>query len=83
MKRVFKKMGFCILAFFFIAIISYAAINDAAIYDTIPAGKPVADITDSINTDYSRLAKRFGENKEIPAGYEKQILYALSYFLDL
>ena len=76
-------MGFCILAFFFIAIISYAAINDAAIYDTIPAGKPVADITDSINTDYSRLAKRFGENKEIPAGYEKQILYALSFFPEL
>ncbi len=66
-----------------LAGISCAALNDAVIYDTIPARKPVQDVTDSLNADYPMLQKMYGENKIMPAGYEKQILYALSYFPEL
>ncbi len=83
MKRLLKKVAFFLLALLLIAGISFAALNDSVIYDTIPSRKPIADITDSVNASYSTLAKLYGENKEIPAGYEKQILYALSYFPEL
>jgi hypothetical protein len=45
--------------------------------------KPVKDITDSVIVNYERLKMEFGENKEMPPGYEKQILFALSYFPEL
>jgi hypothetical protein len=41
------------------------------------------DITDSLAIDYAVLLKKFGENKKMPDGYEKQILYTLSYFPEL
>ena len=83
MKRVVKKIAFCLAALLLIADISYAALDDIVIYDSIPSRKPMTDITDSVNAGYSPLAKIYGENKEIPAGYEKQILYALSFFPEL
>ena len=83
MKRLLKKIGICILVLMFIAGISYAGLNDSVIYDSIPSRKPIRDITDSINVDYTSLEKNYGDKKDIPAGYEKQILYALSYFPEL
>ncbi|HRI19911.1 MAG TPA: hypothetical protein PLA68_03115 [Panacibacter sp.] len=84
MKRIFKKTGICLLPFLLIAIISFAAVNDDVFNDSIMAGKPIPVITDSmLNASYSTLAKQFGENKDMPAGYEKQILFALSYFPEL
>jgi hypothetical protein len=43
----------------------------------------MTDITDSVNSNYSLLEKTYGENKEIPVEYQKQIIYALSYFPEL
>lgn len=84
MKKILKKIGFCLLPFLLIAIISFAAVNDDVFNDSIVAGKPIPVITDSmLDASYSVLAKQFGENKDMPAGYEKQILFALSYFPEL
>jgi len=83
MKRLIKRIGFCLLVLLLIAGISCAAINDAVIYDSIPTTKPIADITDAVDANYSNLKIWYGENKIMPAGYEKQILFALSYFPEL
>ena len=84
MKRIFKKTGICLLPFLLIAIISVAAIDNNVFNDSIMAGKPIPVITDSmLNASYSALFKQFGENKDMPAGYERQILFALSYFPEL
>lgn len=46
--------------------------------------KPVKDISDSLQQQNpASLMAQFGRNKSIPKQYEKQILYALSYFPDL
>ncbi|MHA4844936.1 hypothetical protein ACX0G7_12265 [Flavitalea antarctica] len=50
---------------------------------TIPVKGPVPDVSDSVNLEYERLVKKFGENKIMPAGLEKQIIYALSFFPEL
>lgn len=47
------------------------------------ARKPVPDISDSLDIHYARLAKEAGEHKDIPPGYEKPVVYALSYFPEL
>ena len=44
---------------------------------------PVIDITERMNYEYQFNKKIFGENKTMPAEYEKQILTALSYFPEL
>lgn len=49
----------------------------------VPFKKPVPDVTDSVMVNFEKLKMEFGENKEIPPQYEKQILYALSYFPEL
>jgi hypothetical protein len=49
----------------------------------MPGKKPVPDISDSLDIHYDRLIKEVGKNKDMPPGYEKQILYALSYFPEL
>jgi len=41
------------------------------------------DITTNVDEEYSSLKDSFSTNKEIPAKFEKQILYALSYFPEL
>ena len=83
MKGLVKKICCGIAALLLMAVISFAALNDGVIYDTIPSGKPMLDIMGSIDTSYSMLKKNYGENKEIPPGYEKQVLFALSYFPEL
>ncbi len=49
----------------------------------VPFKKPVPDVTDSVMLNFEKLKMEFGENKEMPPQYEKQILYALSYFPEL
>jgi hypothetical protein len=49
----------------------------------LPARLPIPDVSDSLKSQYATLIKEFGKDKEIPAGYEKQVLYALSYFPEL
>jgi hypothetical protein len=44
---------------------------------------PAIDITDSAAIHFERLKKLYGNNKEITPLYEKQIIYALSYFPEL
>jgi len=83
MHRLTKKSKFGLLMLLLLAIITLASITGLAQFEPSPGKKPVADITDSIAGKYAMLSKEFGENKEIPAAYEKQILYALSYFPEL
>ena len=45
--------------------------------------KPEKDITQSMNTEYTQLKEKNSINKKIPQQYEKQGLYALSYFPEL
>jgi hypothetical protein len=50
----------------------------------LPPGKTqVPDITDSLAAAYPALLKKLGHNKKMPPAFEKQILYALSYFPEL
>lgn len=46
------------------------------------ASKPVKDIT-ALSITYTALQNSYGTHKQIPAGYEKPILTALSYFPEL
>jgi len=60
----------------------------AAFIFSISAGiaqlrSPVIDVTERMNSEYLFNKKIFGENKTMPAEYEKQILTALSYFPEL
>jgi len=60
----------------------------AAFIFSISAGiaqlrSPVIDVTERMNYEYLFNKKIFGENKTMPAEYEKQILTALSYFPEL
>lgn len=45
--------------------------------------KPLRDITEAMNVAYASLHDTAGVNKKIPEGFEKQILFALSYFPEL
>jgi len=42
--------------------------------------KPIRDISVAIENEYSMLKDSFSTNKRLPAPYEKQALFALSYF---
>lgn len=52
-------------------------------WQQVPFKRPATDVTDSIVVNYEELKKKLGKNKEMPPRYEKQILYALSYFPEL
>lgn len=78
-----RKSRFRLLVLLILVMITFASITGLAQFETPPSKKPVTDVTDSVIINYDRLAREFGENKEMPAGYEKQILYALSYFPEL
>ncbi len=45
--------------------------------------KPEKDITQAMNNEYPLLKEKNSINKKIPGQYEKQVLYALSYFPEL
>jgi hypothetical protein len=83
MNRLSKKSRFGLLILILLAIITFASITGLAQFETPPGKMPVTDITDSMIINYEKLKIKFGENKEMPSGYEKQILYALSYFPEL
>ena len=78
-----RKSKFRLIVLLILVMITFASITGLAQFETAPNKKPVKDVTDSVIINYDRLAKEFGENKEMPAGYEKQILFALSYFPEL
>ena len=67
----------------FLTITIFSAITGFAQAVKFPVRQPVPDVSDSLESHYTRLSKEVGENKEIPPGYEKQVLYALSYFPEL
>lgn len=75
-----KVLGIMLLL---LAIISIASITGMAQFEPAPGKKPVPDIRDSVELNYPRLLKEFGNNKEMPHALEKQILYALSYYPEL
>lgn len=83
MKVLLKKMGLCLSILLLFAVIAIASINENTRFDTSRIKKPLVDITDSMNINYPILKQQFGKNKEMPAEYEKQILFALSYFPEL
>ena len=83
MIGIAKKSQFRLFMLLFLVIITFASITGLAQFETPPSKKPLRDVRDSVTINYERLAKEFGENKEMPAGYEKQILFALSYFPEL
>jgi hypothetical protein len=66
-----------------LALLILYSVNGFAQSVKIPVKGPVADVSDSVNIHYERLVKEFGQNKLMPAGLEKQIIYALSYFPEL
>lgn len=45
--------------------------------------KPLPDINEAMNSEYTPLKKQYGTNKNIPLVFEKQVLFALSYFPEL
>lgn len=45
--------------------------------------KPEKDITQAMNNEYPLLKEKNSINKKIPGQYERQVLYALSYFPEL
>ena len=76
-----SKLHFDILLFFTLLI--FTSNRGLGQLIKLPVKGPVTDVADSVNTHYARLVKEFGENKKMPAGLEKQIIYALSYFPEL
>lgn len=83
MKTLLKKAGLCLFLLLLFAFIAIASINELAGVDSSLIRKPLVDITDSMNAHFPLLKKQFGKNKEMPAEYEKQIIFALSYFPEL
>ena len=84
MNRLTIKSRFRLLTvLLLLAIIIFASISGLGQFETPPGKKPIVDITDCLSTCCAVLKKEFGENKEIPAAFEKQILFALSYFPEL
>ncbi len=45
--------------------------------------KPLPDINEAMNSEYTQHKKQYGANKKIPLPFEKQVLFALSYFPEL
>ncbi|MFM9910617.1 MAG: hypothetical protein ACKVOW_14790 [Chitinophagaceae bacterium] len=45
--------------------------------------KPLPDIIEAVNSEYIQLKKQVGTGKKIPLPFEKQVLFALSYFPEL
>ncbi|HTE27950.1 hypothetical protein [Flavitalea sp.] len=76
-----SKLHFCIPLF--LALLIFTSIKGFAQSIQLPVKGPVPDVADSVSTHYARLVKEFGENKKMPVGLEKQIIYALSYFPEL
>jgi hypothetical protein len=64
-------------------IITFASVNGLAQFETPPFKPPITDIRTVINTQYDSLRSKFTTNKVIPSKYEKQIVFALSYFPEL
>ncbi len=81
MNSLAKNSKLVLPVLFFLVLIAFGYVNASA--QSIPMRKPVTDISDSLNASYDELAIKFGENKELPKGYEKQIIYVLSYFPEL
>lgn len=73
MNRLRKKPVVGFLLLFLLPVVLHAGTGK----------KPVPDVTDSVNAEYAVLKEQFGKNKIIPAKYEKQIIYALSWFPEL
>ena len=76
-----SNLYFGILLFFTLLI--FTSVKGLGQLIKLPVKGPVPDVADSVSTHYARLVKEFGENKKMPAGLEKQIIYALSYFPEL
>src|SRR5687768_1909526 len=83
MFRIFRQSKLHFGIPLFLALFLFISLKGPAQSIQLPVKGPVPDISDSINIHYTRLLNEFGENKKIPAGFEKQIIYALSYFPEL
>jgi hypothetical protein len=83
MKRFSNKTRLGLFLFFLIVMIMLASIICMAQFEPAPFKKPVKDVTDSVIVNYERLKREVGNNKVMPSEYEKQILFALSYFPEL
>lgn len=83
MKRSSKKTRPNLILCFLLIMILFSSTPGMTQFEPEPFKKPVTDVTDSVIVNYEKLKKEFGENKEMPPDYEKQVLYALSYFPEL
>src|SRR6187455_3453544 len=83
MFSVFRQLSLHFSTPLFLTLLFFTSIKGLAQTIRLPVKGPVMDVADSVNIHYARLVKEFGENKKLPAGLEKQIIYALSYFPEL
>lgn len=76
---------FCIVNSYFIRIfyLMIYFISYLLVPATAQTRKPMEDITLAMDSAYSFLKEMNSINKKIPPVYEKQVLYALSYFPEL
>lgn len=73
MRRINSSIHFYTVLFFLLIGIAGAA----------QVKTPQQDIRDDADSNFSALAKKYAQHKKIPAEYEKQIVYTLSYFPEL
>jgi hypothetical protein len=83
MKTFLKKLGLFLGAVVLFAIVACVSVNEYPRIDPARIKRPVEDITDSMDINYSVWKEKYGTNKEMPPQYEKQILCALSYYPEL
>ncbi len=73
MKHTALQKGFCAVVLFLFATVTVTA----------QPRQPLADIKGDMDSSYAALSQHFAVHKKIPLAYEKQIIYALSYFPEL
>lgn len=82
LKQLFQS-NLKIVANISLALIVLVGFVEASAQSNGYSRKPVIDVTDSLPLTERSELKKLGSHKQIPAGYEKQILYTLSFFPEL
>ncbi len=83
MKRKFTKWAFRIFLLLLLVSAGLGATTQPVDKISPPHRIPKEDISASMDKEFDSLSKIFGKNKVIPKGFEKQIIYALSFFPEL
>ncbi|RYG02039.1 MAG: hypothetical protein EOO02_11390, partial [Chitinophagaceae bacterium] len=75
-KTPARSLNYCSIIVISLALLCITGVVNAQ-------RKPLKDISASMETEYPQLKESASTNFKIPAEFEKQILYALSYFPEL